>query len=226
MKIKEYYKMKKDKNSPLLGVLFEEEGHFSEYYNENSALIDHDIMMLYGEMLTVNDEELDIDFDIAAAYEVNKWQIDLLWKVNESEFNPLFNVDADIEQRTHYSQQDNTDSFGEDKTTTRSGERKSTSTSTGKEASYESNTFSNADENISQTTMDSVTDTASRDAHSDQHTLGEHDVLFTERRKGNIGVTRSDQLLEATAALALKLNAVKSIMLLILSDVCEVYYGN
>lgn len=228
MKIKDYYKYCKDNNLNVLGVLEDSPDSFEEFYNMNASDVDLTMCNTLSECIFMFDED---DTDtisslIHASYVVNKWQIEKLWEIAASEYNPLWNVDGDTITTSNYSEKETRDEFGQAITRSAMGERKGKDVTESERTSYESDAYNKDVKTTSNTTTESVTDSTTRDSYTDIHKDGAHTVTVTERRQGNIGVTETTTLLKHQQEFVVKFNAVKSIFTIIMADACELYFDD
>ena len=148
------------------------------------------------------------------------------------DYNPLYNVDG-LTTFTHGATSE-TYTYGKDKTTSQYGATSKTDgayldTDTDYTMSYDSGTEKEAGkqthDNAAQThTEASHTDTAERDARSDGKTTTQY--IDTELRQGNIGVTKSTELLKDTYALYTETKGFWDTIFKILANEGGLYYGD
>lgn len=120
-----------------------------------------------------------------------KWKASFIrWQaVSVAQYNALYNVDADITITDESTEKGSNKSEGTGKSVT-SGSIGGTATN--KVAAYDSNTFQNRDENTISNTNSSQNDIENTDSSEYENTKK---LIHTEARKGNIGVTKSQDLL-------------------------------
>ena len=170
----------------------------SEYF-KNPDVFDNDYKQKFANLLLQEQDEK--DFGIRTLNKLKsvcirkKYEWDTLYSSIIQEYNPIWNVDGT--EKTEYSAEKETNNIGSATDTFTSGERNGTTTDyaipyngteekeTGK-ATSQNNTYTDTN------TKGSHTDTLNRDAHT-----------VTITRTGNIGVTKTQELLQSQRDIAM-----------------------
>lgn len=197
-------------------VIYDEEGvpssaNFITDYSNNSDIYDRATVFNYGNRIFEDDYSDNIydDWnDVNKAnilIHLNQWA-HLYWSMS-LKYNPLYNVDgvevqtfSDVETVTELGEGVITNEYGKDTTETTTGARSNQSTTS--DNTYELGALNNnnkveqsSEEAVDSTERSAHTDKVTTDAKEDSTTVKEHTI--TNKRSGNIGVTMSQQLLQA-----------------------------
>lgn len=177
---------------------------FSSYeclgeYFKNSTVLDYDYKQKFANLMLQEQDET--EFVTRTLNKLNsvcirkKYEWNTLYSSIIQEYNPIWNVDGT--EKTEYSAEKETNTIGAATDTFTSGERSGTTTDfvipyngteekeTGK-ATSKNNTYTDTN------TKGTHTDTFNRDAHS-----------VTITRQGNIGVTKTQELLQSQRDIAM-----------------------
>ena len=179
-------------------------GQFSSYeclgeYFKNSTVLDYDYKQKFANLLL--QEQDDMEFVTRTLNKLNsvcirkKYEWDTLYSSIIQEYNPIWNVDGT--ETTEYSAEKETNSIGSSTDTFTSGERLGTTTDFAipYNGTEEKETGKATSQNKSYTdsnTKGSHTDTLNKDAHT-----------VTIKRTGNIGVTKTQELLASQRSIAM-----------------------
>ena len=210
---------------------------FLSEYRQNSVKLDNHYMKMYGNLSL--DEEMEgatdtltktnITNEITNCLYAHKEQLNRIYKINNLEYNPLYNVDgtttttSEIGERLETNtigEQNNTTTIGALNVTSNQGEQNNSDTegirhteTTNKATGYNGNTMmddnksindsnevtnsstigarediTSTSEQINKNKIDSKTDTIKHNSYTDK---------VTEVRQGNIGVTKSTDLIQS-----------------------------
>ena len=210
---------------------------FLSEYRQNSVKLDNHYIKMYGNLSL--DEELEgtndtltksnITNEITNCLYAHREQLNRIYKINNLEYNPLYNVDgtttttSEIGERLETNtigEQNNTTTIGALQVTSNLGEQNNSDTegirhteTTNKATGYNGNTMmddnktindtnevnnssvigarediTSTSEHINKNKIDAKTDTIKHNAYTDK---------VTEVRQGNIGVTKSTDLIQS-----------------------------
>lgn len=179
-----------------------EKDYLADYVDNANAIDAYYMGIKYADLMTVTD---DIDLflsmvDIAIANYDYKWS--KLYETTQLVYDPIANVDAEIKEERDIAARHSEDTIGgADVTTTNS------------QATMESSNFHNQ----------TKSNTASLE-HTDEHDEDAYKDTITTTRKGNIGVTSSQQLIEAERNVA-KFNFLDILMADVIDFLTYPYYG-
>lgn len=139
--------------------------------------------------------------------ELDIW--DRLNKAFNEEYNPLWNVDEDTTETRNINREGN-DTRNDNRNIGFNGTNNSNSNTINKKAGYNSNVLEN--DNSSDTNINTKDNNTTTDNLKSTGTNKENIIeVFNRKRGGNIGVTMSQQLLEAELETRPKLNIYKYI---------------
>ena len=183
---------------PFIPIIFNTYECLGEYFT-SSAVIDYDYKQKFGNLLLQEQGETEYIgrtyIKLRSVCIRKKYEWDTLYSSIIQEYNPIWNVDGT--ETTEYSKEKETNTIGSATDTFTSGERNGTTTDyaipyngteekeTGK-ATSQNNTYTDTN------TKGSHTDTLDRDAHT-----------VTIKRTGNIGVTKTQELLASQRSIAM-----------------------
>lgn len=172
------------------------------YFNASS---DFDFKYLgvdFSTLETVTDSLAEIESLVKVCINSHKFKYDKIWAVNNAEYNPIWNVDG-TETETHdIAKRKNTDNYGE-------------SVMSSSASQVPDDMTTEKETNSSESTREAYTDTHEEDAYQD---------VITKTRGGNIGVTMTQQLIEAERKIA-DYNMIDVIMRDILECICYPTFG-
>lgn len=167
--------------------------HVSDYNNTQSAIYSY------------------ISYLVGTAILHYKYKYASLIDRNRLKFNPLYNVDGETITTNVYGIDKNTNVYGEELTTIDTDIRKSTTnnptvTNTNSINAFNSGTDTETGKSVTNytqgtVTSDATTDMSTRAEHTDTTTRDSRTDTITEVRRGNIGLTKSTELLRDYSAL-------------------------
>lgn len=198
------------------------ESNFLDDYDDSHAVFDQAFAKKYGERFmdleadTLSDAITEARgiFSAVTMLNLNNWA--RLYYALSLDYNPLYNVDG---LTTHtYGATEETTAYGADKTTNKMAQRQDTNqygateaTTTDYSNAYDVNQDSETGKTVSSDTThtDTLTtgahnDEIARDAHTDKRSTIQH--IDTELRQGNIGVTKSTDLLTSEYDMRMRLS--------------------
>lgn len=196
-------------NSSMIADYPEIEGNESDFisdYLDVSDALDRFFVMEYGKMVydgIFGDSLEEFKKDVSASIYMNFYSWARLYYALSLAYNPLYNVDGST-TRT-YSEHTIDDTFGERETTFTKGNQQNTegvreNNTTTSETSYdsglpkESGRSNSVDSAVTNSEGQRI-DTTEDAEYTNTRVSGEH--METETRKGNIGVTKSTELMES-----------------------------
>lgn len=172
-------------------------------YKKNPASVDlYYLGVKYGSLKTVTDDLTEFLSLVDVAFLKYDYKWAKLFETTQLEYNPLWNVDATIVETHDIDKRHIEDTVGGADVTTENGA-----------APYDSETYHKA--NKSHTTSLEHTDEHDEDGYLD---------TITTTRSGNIGVTSSQQLIQADRDLA-DMNFLDILMADIINFVTYPYFG-
>lgn len=183
---------------------------YQNEYLENSDIINIVMRNKYGSLplkLENDNETLSL---IQGVLLINRYKIDTLWNTTNLEYNPIWNVDGTETTTTEYGEHITDRDYGErklksdygqQKTTSEFGNRENTSKdfvfpyddNENKNQTTEHTDFQNAENDI--VTSDAFTNESLENARKDSEKSFTHTDKVTIERKGNIGVTSTQELI-------------------------------
>lgn len=210
MKLKEYIS-----TIPFL-LDFPYNAEYVEEYMENMLHIDTRTKTKYGELPLYYDNAEEITKMIQSVLFLNKYKYDGLYKTIKLEYNPIWNVEGTETTTTTHGATETSNIYADKETTNTQGERKATerrsvfpydtieSTETeGTETEEPDNVTEGTEteetnktpkEETDNTTAE-VTDTTTEKGRTDKSTTGEYIDTMVIDKKGNIGVTSTQNLI-------------------------------
>lgn len=149
--------------------------YLTDYKTMPAAVDAYYMGIKYADLETVTDdlESFLAMVDLAILNNDYKWT--KLYNTTILEYDPIANVDAEIEETRDIAKRHHEEKYGAGKVTTKNGQ-----------APMDSSAYANQSQSI--TDSDQKTDEHDEDAYKD---------VITTTRKGNIGVTSTQQLIEA-----------------------------
>lgn len=149
--------------------------YLTDYKTMPAAIDAYYMGIKYADLETVTDdlESFLAMVDLAILNNDYKWT--KLYNTTLLEYDPIANVDAEIEETRDIDKRHHEETYGAGKVTTKNGQ-----------APMDSAAYANQSQSI--TDSDQKTDEHDEDAYKD---------VITTTRKGNIGVTSTQQLIEA-----------------------------
>ena len=155
-----------------------------------------------------------------------------------TEYNPIWNKDANISETRIYGQQERSSVYGQQQNTTAYGARSTTQNigarsadNTEQVTGFNSETLETSTKTTA--TQAAATDSASEVAHTDTLTAGSHTDTLTDKthtdtithtEQGNIGVTTSQQMIEAEMKLREQYNIYEIIAAEFKAKFCLMVY--
>lgn len=154
--------------------------YLTEYKTSPAAVDAYYMGIKYAGLETVTDdiESFLAMVDLAILNNDYKWT--KLYNTTLLEYDPIANVDAEIEETRDIDKRHHEEKYGAGKVTTKNGQ-----------APMDSSAYANQSQSI--TDSDQKTDEHDEDAYKD---------VITTTRKGNIGVTSTQQLIDAERGVA------------------------
>lgn len=146
--------------------------YLSPYMTNPTALDDYYLGIKYKTLKFAGESYEDLASLIDTAVNINSYKWDKLYKTLSFEYDPIANVDAEIEETHDIAKKKRTETLGETSGTVTNGQ-----------APFDSATI--RDTASSTTETDQIENTYEDDAYKD---------VITTTRKGNIGVTSSQSL--------------------------------
>ena len=123
---------------------------------------------------------------------------DHLYETMHYEYNPIWNKDGTVTETNVHGAKKTTDAYGQDKLTTVNGaEHGETEESV---AAFNSSSYANKSKTESD--INSVTDSQTRDSRTDTHSDDSYTDTVTRIEKGNIGVTTTQQMIKEEREIA------------------------
>lgn len=203
MELRKMLKIMRDQTPRRNLIELEEYPDFLSVYSQNKNQNDLYYMGIkYATLETITDdmEEFLDCVDVALVKQAYKWE--KLYNVNNLEYDPIANVDATIEETRDIDARHTEDTFGGSDATSENGQ-----------APTDSSTYHNVTKQ--HTTTEERTDEHNEDAFQDK---------ITTIRKGNIGVTSTQQLIEAEREVANHGNLLDIIMADVINFVTFPYF--
>lgn len=206
MKLREYIN-----TSPLL-FDFPYTSEYVDEYLENILLIDTRVRGRYGELPLYYNNIDDITAMIQSTLFLNKYKYDGLYKTIKLEYNPIWNVEGTETTTTTHGARETAHVYADKETTNLQGERKATETRSvfpydvtpkeeteepdnviteGTETQETNKTPKEETDNVSS----EVTDKTTEKGRTDKTTTGEYVDTMVLDRRGNIGVTSTQNLI-------------------------------
>lgn len=173
------------------GFQFPYETEYSSEYEENETTIKVIMKNKYGTLPLKNDIE-DTASVITATLFQYKYKLDKLWETTKLEYNPIWNVDGTETTKTEYGEHETTTSFGEKVSESVYGEKIRNNTY----SSYPYDTLTETPTNKENVVDNENTDIFTDSPHDDTTISSEHTDTVSIERKGNIGVTSTQHLID------------------------------
>lgn len=164
----------------------------------------------YKDLKVISEDVEEIEATVGVAFLVygSKWA--KLYNTLDLEYNPLWNVDAEIKEERDIAKRHTEDDFAEREDTNTYGLTTgnttfgaTTDTVDNKTTPYDSQTYRNLSqqeksslEHVDNYQTDEHEDTLKKGAHKDSHDEDAYKDTITTTRTGNIGLTSSQELLE------------------------------
>ena len=185
------------------------EEYLAEYLTAPADVDAYYMGVKYKDLHTISDDLSEIESTVGVAFLVygSKW--DKLYKTLDLEYNPLWNVDATIEEtrdidKRHtedlHPEYTDTDTYGETTGSTTYGQLDDNTTN--KTTPYDSDTYRNLSkqerevlEHEDEYKTEEHEDTHKKGEHTDEHDEDAYKDVITTKRQGNIGVTSSMDLI-------------------------------
>lgn len=155
--------------------------YLSPYMSNANNLDAYYLGVKYSSLEFAGETIEDLGYLISSAISIYSYKWDKLYKTLSLEYDPIANVDAEIIETRDIASRHMSDTFGAQDGTSTSGQ-----------APYENDTLRNVAKN--HTTSEEFENSHDEDAYIDE---------ITTTRKGNIGVTSSQQLIEAERDVAI-----------------------
>lgn len=154
---------------------------YLDIYYDNANELDFKYLGVdYATLPTVSDLLTDLDMLVKATIKTNAYKYNKIYEVNNVEYNPIWNVDGTEIEEHEIGKRKQTNAYGEDSVT-----------STNSEVPDDMTTEKEVYKNVSD--REARNDTIENDATKD---------TITKTRQGNIGVTMTQQLIEAERRIA------------------------
>lgn len=164
----------------LIPNTFSNKEYLAIYYAHASEFDFKYLGVDFSSLVSVTDDLDRLDQIVALACYTHDYKWTKLWEVNQAEYNPIWNVDGTETETTVYGEKTNTDNYGT-----------SVAHSVSKEVP--------ADE-LSE--RETAANSSTRESYSDNTVESAHTDTVTRTRGGNIGVTMTQQLIEAERRVA------------------------
>lgn len=178
-----------------------EEDYLENYMSNATACDSYYMGVKFGDLATISDDVNVITSTVEVAFLLynDKWT--KLYNTLELEYNPLWNVDAEIVEERDIAARHTSDTIGGSDMTTETGS-----------APMDTSSFHN--QNSTHTTSEEHTDEHDEDAYLDK---------ITTKRTGNIGVTSSMDLIKQERDIA-DFNFLDVLMTDIINTITYPYY--
>lgn len=185
MKLNEYIS-----SNPLL-LDFPYTGEYVDEYLENMVHIDTRAKSKYGQLPLYYDNAEEITKMIQSILFLNKYKYDGLFATTKLVYNPIWNVEGTETTTTTHGATETSNIYADRETTNEQGERNTNE----KESTYPYDTLEKTSKNEKDVKTETVTDTTTEKGRTDKTTTGEYvDTTILDRR-GNIGVTSTQNLI-------------------------------
>lgn len=185
------------------------EDYLAEYQTAPGDVDAYYMGVKYKDLKVISEDVEEIEATVGVAFLVygSKWA--KLYNTLDLEYNPLWNVDAEIVEEHDIAKRHTEDTFAEREDTDTYGETTGNTVYgqlddnvTNKTTPYDSATFRNLSKQEREVlqhqddyTTDQHEDTHKKGAHTDEHDEDAYKDTITTTRTGNIGVTSSQELL-------------------------------
>lgn len=168
-------------------------------YFENANELDFKYLGVnYGTLPTVSDLISDIDMLVKATIKTNDYKYRKILAVNSAEYNPIWNVDGKETETHEIAQRKTTSDMGEREVTNDYGDSSFTTVN----SEVPNDTTTEKEIGSTSTTRDAYEDSTTANAYQDVVTEDGYTDTITKERGGNIGVTMTQQLIEAERKIA------------------------
>lgn len=185
MKLNEYIS-----SNPLL-LDFPYTGEYVDEYLENMVHIDTRAKSKYGQLPLYYDNAEEITKMIQSILFLNKYKYDGLFATTKLVYNPIWNVEGTETTTTTHGATETSNIYADRETTNEQGERNTNE----KESAYPYDTLEKTSKNEKDVKTETVTDTTTEKGRTDKTTTGEYVDTTILERKGNIGVTSTQNLI-------------------------------
>lgn len=172
------------------GLQFPYNTEYSTEYSENEETIKILMKNKYGTLPLKNNIAETSALIMAILFQY-KYKLDKLWETTKIEYNPIWNVDGTETTTSEYGEHATTTSFGEKISESVYGEKIRNNTY----SSYPYDTLAETPTNKENVVDNENTDIFTDSPHNDTTTSNEHTDTVTVERKGNIGVTSTQHLI-------------------------------
>ena len=185
MKLREYIN-----TAPLL-FDFPYTSEYVDEYLENILLIDARVRGRYGELPLYYNNVDDITAMIQSTLFLNKYKYDGLYATTKLSYNPIWNVEGTETTTTTHGATETSNIYADKETTNVQGERNTNE----KDSTYPYDTLEKTSKEEKDVKTESVTDTSTEKGRTDTTTTGEYVDTTIVDKKGNIGVTSTQNLI-------------------------------
>lgn len=185
MKLREYI------NTVPLFLDFPYTGEYVDEYLENILHIDARVRGRYGELPLYYNNVDDITAMIQSTLFLNKYKYDGLFATTKLTYNPIWNVEGTETTTTTHGATETSNIYADKETTNEQGERITNE----KDSTYPYDTLEKTSKEEKDVKTESVTDTTTEKGRTDKTTTGEYVDTTILERKGNIGVTSTQNLI-------------------------------
>lgn len=177
-------------SAPLL-FDFPYTGKYVDEYLENIIHIETRAKSKYGQLPLYYDNAEEISKMIQSVLFLNKYKYDGLYKTIKLEYNPIWNVDGTETTTTTHGATEKANIYADKETTNVQGERDDRN----KTYTFPYDTGEKAPKEEDSVTIGEQTNTSTEKGRTDTTTTGEYVDTIVLDRKGNIGVTSTQNLI-------------------------------
>lgn len=167
--------------------------NFTDIYNnpENGKLIDFRMKSKYGKLSLIYDSVEDVKKIIKGCLLLNKYKHDGLYNTTNLEYNPIWNVEGTETTTTTHGATETSNTYGDRLTEVERGERVTNS----KYSEYPYDTKEKTTKNETDNVENAITDITTENGRTDTTSTTEYIDKTVLDRKGNIGVTSTQNLI-------------------------------
>lgn len=180
MKLEQILEKLETNHKHLIPNTFSDKEYLSMYFAHASNMDFKYLGVDFSTLISVTDDLDRLEQIVTMTCYTHDYKWQKLWEVNQAEYNPIWNVDGTETETLVYGQKVDTNNYG-----------LSTASSTNSSVPDDMTSEKEVNKNTTQ-----------RDAYVDSTTEGEHTDSITRTRGGNIGVTMTQQLIEAERRVA------------------------
>lgn len=216
-KLNDFFGWLTEQSLSFIPPIFNTKEYLQEYFSA-SQIFDLKTKVNYGNLQLLSDDFTTTQFLIMATVNENDYKWRTLFNTTVLEYNPIWNVDGTATTTTQYGEHTKTTNNGQRKETNVNGAGKTTENNKFSAYPFNDSTKTTTEETDSTIDTAEKTNTQTTDAVTDSEISSTHTDTITEERKGNIGVTSTQSLIEQERKVA-NFNFLKIVIKDIIKDI-------